>query len=109
MKSKKLKPLLFVFLLSIIGLNGKNGSSCVINSNGGSIGTFIDSITPNLFAGLGYSDTKKIQLALDLARVTNQKLVIANNYERDSSIWMIDSAIKLNSNEYIIIQMPLSN
>jgi hypothetical protein len=63
-----------------------------------------DSISANFYSGFGYSDTKKIQLALDLARSKNQKLVIANNYERNSSVWLIDSAILLNSNEYIIIR-----
>lgn len=77
------------YVIKVQGVSGSGGA---------------DSITPNLYAGLGYSDTKKIQLALDLARSKNQKLVIADNYERGSSLWMIDSAILLNSNEYIIIR-----
>jgi hypothetical protein len=80
------------------------GSTLNIPQYSGGGGSAIDSITPNLYAGLGYSDTKKIQLALDLARSKNQKLIIANNYERNSNLWMIDSAILLNSNEYIIIR-----
>jgi len=61
-------------------------------------------LTPNLFKGMGYSDVKKIQLALDLAIQKNKRLLISFNEERNSSIWRIDSAILLRSYANIIIQ-----
>src|SRR5436190_2745905 len=61
-------------------------------------------ITPNIYKGLGYSDTKKIQLALNDATALGQRLVIGYNDERSSNLWLIDSAVLLASNTDILIK-----
>lgn len=61
-------------------------------------------ITPNSFAGLGLTDVQKIQRALDSSISQHKKLLIPYNVERGSKFWMIDTAILLRSNSYIVIQ-----
>lgn len=61
-------------------------------------------ITPNMFKGLGLSDNQKIQAALNLSVSKHKKLIIPFNEERGSNVWLLDSAILLKSNSYIVIQ-----
>jgi hypothetical protein len=93
---------------------GTSGASTFNQSTGalnipeyaGGAGALPDSltITPNIFAGLGLNDVEKIQRALDTAISQHKKLLIPFNKERGSKYWMIDSAILLRSNAYIVIQ-----
>lgn len=85
------KPLISGIGYSYNAINGKFGLDTIM-------------ITPNLFKGFGYSDTKKIQLAVNLAALVNKPVYIGKNDERNSSDWMEDSAVLFPSNTHLIIE-----
>lgn len=69
-------------------------------------------VTPNYFKGQGMTDTEKIQAAHDLHIAENKILVISENEEAGSNVWMLDEAILVKSNAKIWIvnaKLKISN
>lgn len=62
--------------------------------------TDLENITPNQFKG---NDIQRIRLAIGAAKGTTNKVVIPAVNSNGTNIWLIDSAILIPSNMYIIL------